>query len=116
MLAFLTDEDLRGPIVDGLRLHHPEIDVVRTVDEGLGGMDDDVLLSWAVANGRVLVSHDVSTMINAAKLRLASGLAMSGLIVIPQSLGVGKSIADLRFAAEVSSPEEMKGATVWLPL
>lgn len=116
MLAFLADEDLHGPIIDGLRLHHPELDVVRAIDVGLGGMDDDVLLGWAVANGRITVSHDVSTMINAANRRVAAGLPMTGLIVIPQSLGTGKAIADLRFVAEVCSLEEMNAATLWLPL
>lgn len=116
MLAFLMDEDLHGPIVDGLRLHHPQLDIVRAMDVGLGGRDDDVLLNWAAVNHRITVSHDKSTMINAAKLRVAAGLAMTGLIIIPQSLGIGKAIADLRFVAEICSPEEMNGVTVWLPL
>jgi hypothetical protein len=116
MLAFLADEDLHGPIINGLGLHHPELDVVRAIDVGLGGMDDDVLLSWAVANGRITVSHDVSTMIKAANRRVAAGLPMTGLIVIPQSLGIGKAVSDLCFVAKVCSPEEMSAATVWLPL
>lgn len=41
---------------------------------------------------------------------------MAGLIVTPQSLAIGKAIADLRFVAEVSTTAEMSGATLWLPL
>jgi hypothetical protein len=107
MLSFLTDEDVHGPIVDGLRLHHPELDVVRAVDVGLSGLDDDILLSWAAQNERILVSHDVSTMTDAANLRVSAGLEMSGLIVVPQSLATARAVADLRFVAEVCTHEEM---------
>lgn len=116
MLFFPTDEDVRGAIIDGLRLHYPELDVVRTVEIGLGGMDDDVLLGWAAENSRVTVSHDVNTMIYAANRRLASGVAMSGLIVVPQSLPTAKAIADLACVADVTTDAEMQNVTVWLPL
>ena len=53
MPSFLSDEDLHGPIVDGLRLHYPGVDVVRAVEVGLGGLADDLLLSWAAQQGRV---------------------------------------------------------------
>jgi uncharacterized protein DUF5615 len=116
MLRFLADEDLRGPIIDGLRLHHPELDVVRVVEVGLAGFDDDLVLAWAAANGRVTVSHDVNTMIDAAQTRSAAGQAMSGLIVVPQSVDIGRAIADLCFVAEVASDQEMDAAIVWLPI
>jgi len=116
MLSFLTDEDLHGPIVDGLRLHHPDLDVVRAVEAGLSGLDDDMLLDWAAQHGRIMVSHDVSTMTDSANHRVSSGLKMSGLIVVPQSLGTARAIADLHFVADVSTNEEMENATVWLPL
>ncbi|MEX2175952.1 MAG: DUF5615 family PIN-like protein [Pirellulaceae bacterium] len=116
MLRFLTDEDLRGPIVDGLWLQHPELDVVRAVDVGLAGFDDDLILAWAAANGRVTISHDVNTMIDAANGRLGAGQAMSGLIVVPQWLGIGRAIDELRYVAEVSTAQEMDAATVWLPI
>ena len=32
LLEYLTDEDINGPIVDGLRRHCPGLDVVRAVD------------------------------------------------------------------------------------
>jgi hypothetical protein len=116
MLSYLTDEDMRGAIIDGLRLHHPGVKVLRAIEVGLSGRDDDEVLAWAAANGRVTVSHDVNTMIEAVNMRLAAGHAMSGLIVVPQSLGTGQVIADLAFVATVSTEAEMKDATVWLPL
>jgi hypothetical protein len=116
LLAYLTDEDVHGPIVDGLRRHHPELDIVRAVDVGLASVDDNDLLDWAAKHGRVLVSHDVNTCVNAANLRVAGGLPMAGLIVVPQSLAIAKAISDLRYIAETNSAAEMIGATVWIPL
>lgn len=116
MQFFLTDEDVRGAIIDGLRLHHPELDVVRAVDVGLDELDDDELSAWAAENGRVMVSHDVNTMIDAANQRVASGTAMSGLIVVPQSLSTARAIADLAYIAEESDDDEFAKGTVWLPL
>lgn len=116
MISLLTDEDLRGAIVAGLRLHHPDLDVVRAVEVGLSGLEDDAVLAWAAANGRVTVSHDVGTMTDAANRRVATGEPMSGLIVVPQTLGTGPAITDLHFVAEVAGADEFQDATIWLPL
>lgn len=116
MLAFLTDEDVHGPIVDGLRLHHPEIDFVRAIDVGLAGMDDAAVLDWAADHGRVTISHDVNTMTDAANIRITAGLESTGLIVIPQSVSIAKAIADIRFVADVCAHHEMRNVTLWLPL
>jgi len=59
MLAFLTDEDLRGAIIEGLRRHHPGVILIRAVEAGLSGKDDDEVLAWAAATSRITVSHDV---------------------------------------------------------
>jgi hypothetical protein len=116
MLLLLTDEDFRGPIIAGLRLHHPELDLVRAVEAGLGGLDDDVVLAWAAAHGRVAVSHDVNTMVDAANQRSATGQSMSGLIVVPQKLAIGRAITEIRLVAELATESEMQGATLWLPV
>jgi hypothetical protein len=116
MVAFLTDEDVRGAIIDGLRRHHPAVDVVRVVDVGLAGMDDDVVLDWASAQGRVVVTQDISTMTDAANERVAAGTAMSGLIVAPDYVPIAKVILDLAFIDNVSSAAEFQNNTLWLPL
>ena len=116
MVPFLTDKDLHGPMVVGLRLHHPDLSIVRAVEVGLSGLDEDILLDWAAQHGRILVSHDVPTTTDSATVRVSSGRKMSGLNVVPQSLGTARAIADLRFVAGVCTDEEMENATVWLPL
>lgn len=116
MVAFLTDEDVRGAIIDGLRLHHPQVDVVRVVDVGLAGLDDELILDWAAAQGRVLVTQDISTMTDAADVRVAAGAAMSGLILAPDYVPVARVISDLAFVDDVSNAAEFENLTLWLPL
>jgi hypothetical protein len=116
MISFLADEDLRGAIIDGLRLHHPKVDLVRAVDVGLGATDDDLLLAWAAEHDRVLVSQDVNTMTHAADRRVAASEPMLGLIVARDSLSVATIIADLAFIAAEGDEGEFENATLWLPL
>ncbi len=116
MLKLLMDEDFRGPVLAGLRLHHPELDLVRAVEVGLGGLDDEVVLTWAAANDRITVSHDMNTMIDAANRRVRAGEPMSGLIVLRQTLEIGRAITELRLVAELATDLEMHGATIWLPV
>ena len=90
--------------------------MIRAVEVGLGGHDDDLVLAWAASVGRITVSHDVNTMIDAANRRLDASEPMSGLIVVPQRLAIGRAIAELRLVAELVTDQEMNGATIWLPL
>ncbi|MDX1945827.1 MAG: DUF5615 family PIN-like protein [Pirellulaceae bacterium] len=116
MLSFLFDEDFRGAIVTGLQAHYPQIEILRVVDIGLAGSDDDVLLEWAATEGHVLVSHDVNTMSDSANRRLVLGLPISGLILASQSLSIATTIHDLGFAASVCMPDELENSILWLPL
>jgi predicted nuclease of predicted toxin-antitoxin system len=52
----LTDNHVRQPIVEGLK--KAGWDVVRAVDRFGQENDDDELLAWAAANGRVFVTCD----------------------------------------------------------
>ena len=59
MHRFLADEDLHNDIVRGIRLHRPDIDIVRVHDEGLSGASDPDLLEWAVHNKTALAKHEM---------------------------------------------------------
>ncbi len=47
MWRFLTDENLNADIVRGLRLRHPDLDILTVRDAGLAGVDDPEILAWA---------------------------------------------------------------------
>lgn len=61
MLALAADENFNNDIVRGLRRRMPELDIVRIQDAGLSGADDPTVLEWAAREGRILLTHDVST-------------------------------------------------------
>jgi hypothetical protein len=63
MTRFLADEDFNNDILRGLLRRHADLEVVRVQDVGLVGAEDDAVLKAAAAEGRVLLTHDVSTLI-----------------------------------------------------
>ena len=78
-MRFLTDENFDGRVIRGLIRRNPGIDLVRAVDVGLGGVEDPDVLAWAAAEGRIVLTHDVSTMVGFAYERVvpASGCRAS---------------------------------------
>jgi predicted nuclease of predicted toxin-antitoxin system len=82
MLHLLSDENFNGDIVRGLLLRQPEMDLVRVQDVGLEGMDDPHVLDWAAGNGRVVLTHDRSTLRDFAFLRVEYAEPMPGVFVV----------------------------------
>jgi len=80
VIALLADEDFNHRIVRGLLRRVPELDLLTVTDAGLSGQSDGEVISWAAEHGRVLLSHDLNTMINAALDRLRAGQPMSGVV------------------------------------
>ena len=62
MLRLVSDENFNGDIGRGLLRRHPELELVRVQDVGLMQRPDPDILEWAASQGRVLLSHDVSTV------------------------------------------------------
>ena len=116
MLRFSADENLDIRIVQGLRGQAPEIDVVRVQEAGLQAAPDLVVLEWAASEGRLVLTHDVSTMTGFAYDRVREGRSMPGLVQIPTRLPIGRAVDDLLILATASQPGEWEGQVVYLPL
>ena len=116
MIALLADEDFNHRIVRGLLRRVPDLDLLTVTDAGLSGQRDDAVISWAADNRRVLLTHDLNTMINAALDRVRAGQPMPGVLGIPQQLSIGASIADLELIATTAEPDEIAGQVWYLPL
>jgi Domain of unknown function (DUF5615) len=114
MLLLLSDEDLRGAIVAGLRLHFPAIDLVRVQDVGLMGTSDPIILEYAASQNRVIVTHDRTTMTAHAQDRMGQGLRMAGLIVLEQFINVGKAIQEVGTLAQAGEPGDLDGQILFL--
>ena len=82
----------------------------------MSGASDPYVLEWAAQTGRVILTHDASTMTRHAYDRVRLGRAMPGVFEVPQGLALGRVIEDLILLAEYSLEDEWEGQVLYLPL
>jgi len=80
MIKFLTDEDYNNIILRGVLRRLPGLDIVRVQDVGLMNVHDSIVLAWAAQEKRIVLTHDVNTLLTEARLRVAEGLPMPGVL------------------------------------
>ena len=78
MVKLLTDEHVDTRLIRGLLRREPGLDIMRVQDVGLRTKEDAAILAWAAQEGRVLITYDVSTLLDAAYERVARGKPMPG--------------------------------------
>jgi predicted nuclease of predicted toxin-antitoxin system len=115
-LLFLSDQNFNGDIVRGLLLRQPKLDILRAQDAGLDRVDDPALLSWAAENGRIILTHDRSTMPDFAYARMRGGQPMSGVFVVNDRMPVKQAIDELLLIDGCSDQAEWTGVVLYLPL
>ena len=116
MMRFLTDENFDNDILRGVVRRLPHLDIARVQDLGLAGRLDAVVLEHAAQEGRVLLTHDVNTMVAEGYQRVAAGLPMPGLFALPQSVPVGEAIEEIVLLVECSLEGEWEEQVRFLPL
>ncbi len=116
MLPLAADENFNNDILRGLLRRRPDLDIVRIQDVGLSGADDPTVLDWAAREGRVLLTHDVSTITRYAYERVRAGLPMPGVFEVSRTLSIGRVIEDILLLAECSLEGEWEGQVRYLPL
>jgi len=94
-IRFLADAELDCAIVPGVRRREPSIDFKSANDAGLEGLPDPQVLELAAAEGRILVSHDTSTMPVHFAARSELGFKSPGVLLALQSAAVGDVIESL---------------------
>ena len=99
-----------------MRLRLLDLDIVRVQDVGLRTFRDPRVLEFAADDGRVLMTHDVSTMKEFAIARIIAGKPMPGLIEIGQNFPIGRAIDEIVLIAECSTMNEWKDQIRRLPL
>jgi len=102
MLSFAADENFNIHIVNGVLRRLPTADIARVQDAGLEESDDSVVLEWAAAEGRVLLTHDVNTLAAIAYERIARGLPMPGVFEVSLKVSISDAIEDILLLAECS--------------
>ena len=115
VLKVLADENFDGKLLNALKRRMPDLDMVRVQDVGLMETPDEEILAWAAQQGRLLLTHDVNTIPECAKTRIASGHPMPG-VVLMKGQPTASVIEDLAILAECSVEGEWEGQLIYLPL
>ena len=100
----------------GVLRSFPSADLIRVQDVGLRTVEDPAILEWAAQEGRILLTHDVKTMLVFVRKRLELRLLMPGVILVPQPFVPAKIIEDLALLAEYGDPDAFVGTYYYLPL
>ncbi len=116
MLRLAADENFNNDIVRGLLRRKPNLDIVRIQDVGLSAADDPTMLEWAAQEGRVLLTHDVTTITYHAHERVRTGKRMPGVFEVSRKAPIGVAIEDILLIAECSLEGEWEGQVRYLPL
>ena len=116
MLRLAADENFNSDIVRGLLRRNPNLDIVRIQDVGRSGADDPTVLEWSAEEGRVLLTHDVSTITHYAYERVRAGKPMPGVFEVSRNIPIGVVIEDVLLLVECSLDKEWEGQVRYLPL
>jgi Domain of unknown function (DUF5615) len=116
VLAFAADENFNNDILRALLRRQSELDIVRIQDTGLTGADDRRVLEWAASEGRVLLTHDATTITRFAYERVEGGLPMPGVFELAQDLPIAIAVEEILLLAQCSLEGEWEGQVRYLPL
>ena len=100
----------------GLKRAAPDVDVFRVQDTVHYRDADDVVLAFAVAESRILLTHDVNTMNKFAYDRVKAGLSMPGVLHVPAEMPLGQAIEELAIIVLASEASEWENQVNHLPL
>ncbi len=115
-MRLLIDQDFDHEILRGLERRIPDLDAVTAHEEGLGEVPDPELPAWAAQAGRILLTHDVSTMPVHVAERIAGGERVAGVFVVPRRLPIKKAVDDLEIIVLCSLENEWTNIIRFLPL
>lgn len=116
MLRLAVDENFNNDILRGLLRRKPDLDIIRVQDVGLSGADDRTVLEWAAREGRVLLTHDVTTITRYAYERVQAGQPMPGVFEVSRAVPIGRAIEDIMLLAQCSLEGEWESQVRYLPL
>jgi hypothetical protein len=114
-VKWLADECFDNDIIRGLLRRSPGLDVIRAQDVSeIAGHDDGFLIAWAARNDRVVLSHDLATMVPA--LGLQRRPASTAIVLVPDSLSIGQVIEEVLLLDQCSKESDWAAGIIYLPL
>lgn len=116
-MKWLADECFDNDIVRGLLRRSPGLDLIRAQDvANIAGRDDGKLLAWATKNERILLTHDLATMVPALLLQRQQQSRCTPIILVPDSLPIGAVIEEILLLDQCSEESDWAAGVVYLPL
>jgi Domain of unknown function (DUF5615) len=116
MIRVITDHNFDGRIIRGLLACTPKLDLITARVAGLARASDLEILEWALGQKRLLLTQDTNTMPAHIRTRAAAGQSHAGVVMVPQSLRVGRAIQDLQVVVECTEEHEWIDWVLYLPL
>jgi hypothetical protein len=93
----------------------PDLDLVRAQDVSeVAGRDNETLLAWAGNNRRVVLTHDLATMVPAFQLQ--GQPEFCAIVLVPDSLPIGRIIEDVLLLDQSSREADWTAGVFYLPL
>ena len=115
-MRFAADENFNGRIVERLCQRFEDLDIVRIQDTDFYGAPDPAVLDWAAQEERIVLTHDVQTLVNDAYERIKQGLSMPGVILVPNTLAIGLAVNELEIALGAGQPQDFEDRVTFIPL
>lgn len=116
-LKWLADECFDNDIVRGLYRRVIGIDLIRAQDiPEVSGRSDAVLIEWAAAQDRIILTHDISSMHAAIEARRSIGGRLPTVVFAPDRLAVGDVIDDISLLDACAEAADLVAGFVFLPL
>jgi hypothetical protein len=116
-VKWLADENFDNDILRGIQRREAGFDVVRAQDIAeISGSDDPAMLAWATTNDRVVLTHDLSTMIPAMQEQVKRFAACSPMVLVRDSLPVRLVIEEILLLDECSVETDWTAGVIDLPL
>jgi hypothetical protein len=116
LIRLISDQNFNGRVLRGANRRVAHLDLIRALDVGLATADDPMLLDWAAAHDRILLTHDINTIPAFAWDRVRLGLVMPGVLVFTSTMSIGQAIDELILVVEGSSPDDWKDMVTYFPL
>jgi hypothetical protein len=114
-IRFQADADLDQRIVRAVLRRESTIDFQTATGAGLEGLLDPEVLALAARDGRVLISHDQTTM-PTHFAEFITTQTSPGVIIVPKHLPIASALEDLVLIWVAEKPEELVNRIRYLPI
>ena len=115
-IRFQADNDLRRQIVVAIRRHYPEIEIRSAQEADLDGLPDLAVLGMCANEGRILITHDVTTIGKSLRSLMDQSISSPGVfVVVPQDAAISQVILAVFLIWSASSPEEWVNRVTKIP-